>query len=224
MKRLRVFLADDHPVVRAGLRTLINADPELEVVGEAAEGQAAIDGALELAPDVIVMDVSMPGVGGAKATSILKDATSAVKVLALTVHEERSYVRMLLDAGARGYILKRTAAAELIQAIKVVADGRVYLDPTVAAHLLALRGRSSSPTSAADLLESRIDDAEPSQREIEVLKFIALGYSNKQIADKLDISVKSIETYKKRAAAKLGLRNRVDIVRYAMGKGWTNSD
>jgi len=224
MNPLRVFLVDDHPIVRVGLRTLINSDPDLEVVGEAAEGRAAVDGVLELAPDVIVMDVSMPGVSGATATSMLKSARPGVKVLALTVHEERSYVRLLLDSGARGYMLKRSAATELIQAIKVVADGRVYLDPSIAGNLVASLGRTPTQTAATDLVESGIDDAELSQREIEVLKLIALGYSNKEIAGKLELSVKTVETYKKRSVAKLGLRNRVEIVRYATGQGWMSSD
>jgi DNA-binding NarL/FixJ family response regulator len=144
MSHLRVFLADDHAVVREGLKALINENAEMEVVGEAADGASAISGVAELDPDVVVMDVSMPGINGAKATALLKDAKPSRKVLALTLHEERSYVRLLLDAGASGYVLKRSAAAELIHAIKAVADGRVYLDPSLAGGVVeTLRGKPS---------------------------------------------------------------------------------
>ena len=218
MPHLRVFLADDHPVVREGLKTLINANSEMEVVGEAADGAAAISGVAALDPDVVVMDVSMPGINGAKATAILKDAKPNRKVLALTLHEERSYIRLLLDAGASGYVLKRSAADELIHAIKVVAEGRVYLDPTLAGGVLeTLRGKPN-------VVVSDKVGAELSEREAEVLRLIALGYSNKEIAAKLELSVKTVETYKKRSVEKLGLRSRVDFVRYAAGQGWTEGD
>jgi len=216
MSPLRVFLADDHTVVREGLKALINANAEMEVVGEAADGASAISGVTELDPDVVVMDVSMPGINGAKATAMLKDAKPGRKVLALTLHEERSYVRLLLDAGASGYVLKRSAAAELIHAIKAVADGRVYLDPSLAGGVVeTLRSKPSvSPSTKSG--------AELSEREAEVLRLIALGYSNKEIAAKLELSVKTVETYKKRSVEKLGLRSRVDIVRYAAEQGWTD--
>lgn len=218
MAHLRVFLADDHPVVREGLKTLINANSEMEVVGEAADGAAAISGVAELDPDVVVMDVSMPGINGAKATAMLKDAKPSRKVLALTLHEERSYIRLLLDAGASGYVLKRSAADELIHAIKAVAEGRVYLDPTLAGGVLeTLRGKPN-------VLVSNKVGAELSEREAEVLRLIALGYSNKEIAAKLELSVKTVETYKKRSVEKLGLRSRVDIVRYAAERGWTAAE
>jgi Response regulator containing a CheY-like receiver domain and an HTH DNA-binding domain len=216
MTPLRVFLADDHAVVREGLKALINSNPEMEVIGEAADGTAAVAKVAELDPDVVVMDVSMPGLNGAKATAAIKEAKPSRKVLALTLHEERSYVRLLLDAGASGYVLKRSAADELIHAIKAVADGRVYLDPSLAGGVLdSLRGK---PTSSA------AGDADLSQREAEVLRLIALGYSNKEIAAKLELSVKTVETYKKRSVEKLGLRSRVDIVRYAAEQGWTSDE
>jgi len=216
MTPLRVFLADDHAVVREGLKALINSNPEMEVIGEAADGTAAVAKVAELDPDVVVMDVSMPGLNGAKATAAIKETKPSRKVLALTLHEERSYVRLLLDAGASGYVLKRSAADELIHAIKAVADGRVYLDPSLAGGVLdSLRGK---PTSSA------AGDADLSQREAEVLRLIALGYSNKEIAAKLELSVKTVETYKKRSVEKLGLRSRVDIVRYAAEQGWTSDE
>jgi len=217
MTPLRVFLADDHTIVREGLRALINANPDMKVVGEAADGATAVTKVAELDPDVVVVDISMPGLNGAKATALLKDAKPARKVLALTLHEERSYVRLLLDAGASGYVLKRSAAEELIHAIKAVADGRIYLDPSLAGGVLeSLRNR---PTKVGDDSE-----VELSQREAEVLRLIALGYSNKEIAAKLELSVKTVETYKKRSVEKLGLRSRVDIVRYAVEQGWTGSE
>ena len=210
---VRVVLADDHAVVREGLKALVNAQPDMRVVGEAADGEAAWGTAKELLPDVLVIDLSMPLLGGAEATKRVRRDCPGVKVLALTVHEERLYLTQLLRAGASGYVLKRAAAAELVRAIRTVAAGGTYLDPAVAGALVD------------GYLESQ-DVAEPpphealSDREREVLMQIAKGYSNKEIAAGLGLSVKTVETYKARVAEKLGLRTRVDIVRYAAAQGW----
>ena len=210
---VRVVLADDHAVVREGLKALVNAQPDMRVVGEAADGEAAWGTAKELLPDVLVIDLSMPVLGGAEATERVRRDCPSVKVLALTVHEERLYLTQLLRAGASGYVLKRAAAAELVRAIRTVAAGGMYLDPSVAGALVE------------GYLESQ-DVAEPpphealSEREREVLVHIAKGYSNKEIAARLGLSVKTVETYKARVGEKLGLRTRVDIVRYAAAQGW----
>ena len=213
MPKLRIFLADDHAVVREGLKALVNAQPDMEVVGEAGDGRTACVKAAELCPDVLVMDVSMPEMNGVQATRELHGVAPTIKVVALTVHEDRTFVQQLLAAGASGYVLKRAAAEELVHAIRVVARGEVYLDPAVATSLvqqLARQPRSGVAPDVADL----------SEREAEVLRLIAQGHSNKEIAARLELSVKTVETYKARSMEKLGLTGRADIVRLALEKGW----
>ena len=216
MRKLRIFLADDHAVVREGLKALVNAHPDMEVVGEAADGRTACVRAAEVRPDVLVMDVSMPDMNGVQATRELHEVAPTIKVVALTVHEDRTFVQQLLAAGASGYVLKRAAAEELVHAIRVVARGEVYLDPVVAASLvqqLARKPRSGVAPDTEDL----------SDREAEVLRLIAQGHSNKEIAARLELSVKTVETYKARSMDKLGLTGRADIVRLALEKGWLHA-
>jgi DNA-binding NarL/FixJ family response regulator len=210
MSELRVLLADDHAMVREGLKALIQAEPDLELIGEAGDGEAAYEQALRLRPDVVVMDVSMPGVSGLEATERLKQACPEIRVVALTAQEHSGYVRRLLEAGASGYLLKRAAATVLIEAIRTVAAGGVYLDPSIAGHVVEgyVRPRPGGATS------------ELSAREEEVLRLLAQGYSNKEIAARLQISVKTVETHKARAMEKLDLGSRVDLVRYALQHGW----
>ena len=211
MKKLRLLLVDDHAVVREGLRALLTSDPRFEVIGEAAEGEAAVAIASELHPDVVVMDISLPGLNGVQATRRIKAQRPDVSVVALTVHEEGGYLRSLLDAGASGYVLKRSAAGELVRALHVVGDGGTYLDPSMAGQLVGKLVRNNREVGAAPGL---------SEREAEVVQLVARGYSNKEIAAKLEVSVKTVETYRYRAVEKLGLRGRADLVRYAIEKGW----
>ena len=213
MSKLRVLLADDHPVVREGLKVLINGQPGMEVVGEAADGRTACARAAELRPDVVVMDVSMPEMNGVQATRELRERCPDVKVLALTVHEDRSYLRELLKAGASGYVLKRAAAEDLVHAVGVVARGDLYLDPIVAASVVEQLSRTQPPDVAVS-----VNDL--SDREAEVLRLIAHGHSNREIAARLEISVKTVETYKARSMEKLGLTGRADVVRFALEQGW----
>lgn len=201
-------------MVREGLRALINAQSEMRVVGEAVDGPSAVALTAELDPDVVVVDVSMPGLNGAQVTTQLRAARPDRKVLVLTVHEDCGYLRLLLDAGAAGYVLKRAAADELVRAIRAVADGGTYLDPTLAASVMDEFVRSAAPPAP---------EAELSEREAEVVRLIALGYSNKEIAARLKLSVKTIETYKTRSMEKLHIRSRVEIVRYAAGRGWLSN-
>jgi DNA-binding NarL/FixJ family response regulator len=209
--KLRVLLVDDHPIVRGGLRVLIETQPDMEVVGEAADGTAAVRDALGLRPDVVVMDVSMPGLGGAEATARVRRDAPDVRVLALTAHEDRGYLQLLLKSGANGYVLKRTAADDLVRAVRAVAAGQTYIDPSVAGQLVATVGRPSAAAPAA---------ADLSEREAEVLQLIAQGHAVKAIAARLDVGVRTVETYKARGMEKLGLRTRADLVRYAVGRGW----
>jgi DNA-binding NarL/FixJ family response regulator len=209
---LRVFLADDHVVVREGLKALINSQPGMTVIGEAGDGLDACERAPALEPNVVVMDVSMPKLTGCQATERLRRECPQVKVLALTVHEDKGYIRQLLAAGAAGYVLKRAAAEELIRAIRVVAGGGVYLDPTMAGKVVGgfvRRAEASTPNGAA-----------LSEREVEVARLTAAGHSNKEIAARLELSVKTVETYRARGMEKLGLKGRAELVRYAIQQGW----
>src|SRR5689334_21287598 len=187
MAKLQIFLADDHMVVREGLKTLINGQPDMIVIGEAGDGETAWQQARECQPDVVIMDITMPGLNGVRATTEIKRACPDIKVLALSVHEDTSYLRQLLAAGASGYVLKHAAADDLIQAIRIVAAGGVYLDPALAGHVVARYVRV--PAEASALLGAAL-----SEREIEVVHGIAQGYSNKEIAAQLNLSVKTVET------------------------------
>ena len=215
--KLRILLAEDHHVVRAGLRALIDAQEDMEVVAEAGDGEAACRLAAEAGPDVAVMDVSMPRLGGAQATARIVRERPEVKVLALTVHEDRGYLQQLIQAGASGYLLKRAAAEDLILAIRTVARGGTYLDPNLAGKVLGdLVGRSDQAGSRPG--------AALSDREEEVMRLIARGYTNRQIAAQLDVSVKTVETHKARAMEKLGVDSRAGIVAHAIQAGWMAGD
>ncbi len=211
MSRIRVLLADDHTVVRAGMRSLLD-HPELEVVAEASDGPSALRQAIDQRPDVAVLDYAMPGMSGAEVTGRLRHEAPTVRVLVLSAHADRAFLKQVLEAGAKGYLLKRAAAEELIQAIRGIAGGGVYLDPELAGHVVAgYVGAELPATGTGQAL---------SERESEVMKLIARGYVNKEVAAKLDVSVKTVETHKLRAMEKLGFRSRVDMVQYAHRQGW----
>jgi two-component system, NarL family, response regulator NreC len=217
MKKVRVLVADDHKVVRDGLRLLINGQKDLRVVGEAADGKEALEQARALKPDVVVMDLSMPRLNGLQATERLRAEQPAVKVVALTLHEDATYLLQLCQAGAAGYVLKRSAGDDLIQAIRAVAAGELHFDPAVANQ--ALRAQVGEPATRAGR-----PAAELSEREKQVLTLLAWGYSNKETAGHLKLSTKTVETYRLRVAEKLGLRSRTEIVRYALRQGWLNEN
>jgi two-component system response regulator NreC len=211
MKKLTILLADDHVVMREGLRRLIDGETDMEVVCEATDGDEAVDKAAQMLPDIAVLDVSMKQVNGPDAARRVKKVSPSTRILGLTMHEDASYVREMVDAGAMGYVLKRAASDELISAIRAVAQGGTYVDPRVAGRLLqSLVPRRSAPSEPNSL----------SERENDVLRLIAQGFSNKEIAAQLNLSVKTVETYKGRGMEKLGLRTRVDIVRNAAARGW----
>lgn len=209
-KRIRILLADDHAVLRAGLRALLSAQGDLEVVGEASDGAEAIRLTQTLRPDVVVMDIGMPGVSGIDATACIKRDVSAAKVLILSMHDDRGYLRQVLRAGASGYVLKKAADTELLAAIRAAAHGEVFLDPALAK---ALVDEVFEPKAAGS------ESPALSDREREVLRLVARGHTNQQVADRLCISVKSVETYKARLMEKLGLKGRAELVRYALQHG-----
>ncbi len=210
---VRVLMVDDHPVVLAGLKALVAAEPDLTVVGEARDGRSALRMAMQLAPDVVVLDISLPDMNGIELAAALRNECPDCRILVLTIHEERAYLRQLLDLGVGGYLLKRSAADELPRAILAVAAGGMYLDPAIAGKAVSgLAGGASRPGTGAT--------TELSEREADVLRLVACGHSNKAISARLSISVKTVETYKARAMEKLGFRSRVDVVRYAAEQGW----
>lgn len=215
-KKLTLVLADDHAIVRDGLRLLLERQQDMEVIGEAHDGEEAVSLACSLSPDVVVMDVSMPRVNGIEAMRRIRQECPNTRVLALTMHEDRTTLRQVLEAGASGYTLKRAAGEELVGAIRAVASSGVYLHPSVAGKVVGgyVRRRPGLPTAQknhGDYL---------SEREREVVRLLAQGYGNKEVAAQLEISVKTVETYRARVGEKLGLHSRVDMVRYALGQGW----
>lgn len=211
---IRIMIVDDHAVVRSGLKALLNESEHLEVVGEAAEGNEAIALAKELKPDVVLMDLSMPhGKDGMSATSELKKALPDTAVLVLTMHDDDEYLFRAISSGASGYILKSAPHEELLSAIQFVADGNAYLYPTATKRLMGEYLERLKHGENMDTFEQLSD------REREILALVAKGYANKEIAEQLIISVKTVETHKANVMEKLGLRTRPELVQYAMKKG-----
>jgi DNA-binding NarL/FixJ family response regulator len=211
VNKLRIMLADDHETVREGLKMIVNAQDDMEVVGFAGDGREAVARAQELLPDVLVLDISMPKLNGLKATEKLSEVCPQVKVLTLSRHADDGYIRELLAAGACAYVLKQSAPSELIHAIRAVAAGGKYIDPKLTAKVVDSYGDRVSRGEAKGIL---------TDRESEVLRLIALGYSNKEIGARLSLSVKTIEVHKANAMRRLNMRSRIDLVRYAIFQGW----
>ena len=219
MRRIRMVIADDHAVLRAGLRMLLNAEPDMEVVGEAGDGIEAVARAGELRPDIVLMDLAMPPLGGIAATEQITSEPHGVRVLVLSMHDDESYLHQALRAGASGYVLKKAADSDLLSAIRAVHRGEVYIYPSLAKVLVQdMLRKESSPSDA----ERRPGDP-LSEREREVLVLVAQGYTTQQIADQLVLSPKTVETYRARLTEKLGLRGRAQLVRYAIEKGLLKS-
>ena len=218
-RKIRVMIADDHAILRAGLTMLINTQTDMEVVSEAADGATAVQAARDTRPDVALLDLSMPRVGGMEALREMARRCHGTRVLVLTMHEDPAYLRSALAAGASGYLLKKAVDSELIAAIRAVDRGGTFVDPRLADVLvqdvLAKRGRGTDPKRPVRIL---------SDRELQVLRLVALGYTSAQIAQRIHVGVKTVETYRSRVAEKLGLRTRRDVIRFAMQMGLLTQD
>ncbi len=213
MTRIRVLVVDDHVIVRDGVRMILESQPDMEVVGEASDGREALEKARSLAPDVVVMDIAMPGMNGLEATATIKQELPQVQVLGLTMHEEYEYFFELLQAGASGYVLKGGSSSDLLAAIRAVHGGGVFLHPVVARALVSDFVKRMEPGED----KARYDGL--SDRERQVLTLIAEGKTAQQIADELFLSVNTVQTHRTHIMEKLKLQNRAELIRYAVRKG-----
>jgi two-component system response regulator NreC len=203
---IKVLIADDHAIVRTGLRALIETDPSLELVGEAAGGYEALDLVETLKPDVLLLDISMPDLDGIGVIKKLQSSEYDLRVLMLTIHEDKALLREALKSGASGYVIKRVAEKELLLAIKIVMRGDMYIDPSMQHTLVETEGKAIASPLSPEVL---------TPREIDVLKLIVLGYTNRQIGEELNISVRTVEAHRANLTDKLGTKSRVELVRYA---------
>ena len=209
----RILLADDHAVLRSGLRLLLETQPNLHVVGEAATGTETLNLAETLRPDLILLDLSMPHLGGLDALPMLRQLVPSARILVLTMHDDVQYLRKAIQSGASGYILKKAADVELLSAIRAVLQGEMYVHPSMTKSLLENLLPNSGDTTEKDRWDLL------SEREQEVLKLVALGHTSAEIAEQLSLSVKTVETYRARGMEKLGLHTRAALVRYALKSG-----
>ena len=216
MKKLRIFLAEDHALVREGLRLLIDGQTDMEVVGEAEDGRTSVERARSVTPDVAVVDMVLPDWNGAVVTERMLSEIPGIHILALTVRQDLVYVRQMMSAGANGYVSKLSKPVEFLQAIRTVAAGGIHIDSRVAHRTLGTDCLNGIPSS---------DAPRPilTEREIHLIKYIARGYSNKEISEFLDVTVKSVETYKTRVMEKLRFRTRVQLIQFAIHQGWLRS-
>lgn len=213
MDRIRILVADDHTIVREGIRLLLEAQPDMEVVGDAADGEQAVSAVRQLQPDVVLIDIAMPKLNGLEATRAIKREFPQVQVIALTMYESDEYFFQVLNAGASGYVLKKAASADLLGAVRAVHAGDVFLYPSVARRLVSdymTRVKSGEEQSSFDRL---------TQREREVLRLVAEGHTNQEIADKLVISASTVQTHRTRIMQRLNLHNRAELIQYAVRKG-----
>ncbi len=213
MADTRILLADDHAILRTGLRLLLEAQPDMTVVGEAGDGREALALAAQLQPDLILLDLSMPGLGGLDALPILRKVVSAARILILTMHDDESYLRQALRGGASGYVLKKAVDHELLSAVHAVMRGEVYVHPSMTKALLEDLLPPTSTEAPDDPWQTL------SEREQEVLILVARGHTSTEIADRLNLSNKTVETYRARGMDKLGLRSRAALVQFALGHG-----
>jgi two-component system response regulator NreC len=212
------MLVDDHEIVRTGLRMMLEAEPDLEIVAEVESGEDALERVDQCKPDVVIMDVSLPGMGGVETTEAFRDRHPEIRILALTIHEDERYFFQMLDAGAAGYLPKRAAPTDLVGAIHTVHQGHVYLYPSLAT---ALVGDYLQRAETGGDEQRSVGDLTPRQRQ--VLTLIAEGLSNADIADRLDISAKTVARHRENIMARLDLHSRTELVKYAIRKGLTEA-
>ncbi len=220
MEKIRLLLADDHAVLRAGLRTLFDAQPDMEVVAEAADGEETVQKCLEFEPDIVLMDISMPGKQGLEATREITTLNPDIRVLVLTMHEDEYYLHQALRAGASGYVPKKAVDTELIAAIRATYRGEHFIHPSMTAGMVAeLRSKEDVPGPGA------IEGDDPlSPRENEVLRLLAMGHTSQEVGDILYVSIKTVETRKAHIKEKLNLTGRAELVRYALQRGFLDRD
>ncbi len=225
MKKIRLMLVDDHEIIRVGLKNFLQTQPDFEVIAEANNGEEAVDRAMESHPDVILMDITMPGVDGMEATRRLRVLCPECLVLALTVHDDKQYLMQMLAAGASGYITKQAAADELVEAIHTIASGNVYLQPALARWLLEdyqrlARQGISTPPILPESADGKVIGLEVlSMRERQVLEMIAQGISNQEIGERLELSHKTIARHRERIMKKLNMHSRTELVKFAIRTG-----
>lgn len=213
MSKIKILIADDHAILREGIRALLADYDDLEVVGEAAEGKEAIDQANRLKPDVILMDIAMPGLGGLEATLELRKSCPQAKILVLTQYDNKEYIFRFLKAGASGYVLKKAVGTELVSAIRAVHAGGSFLYPTVASTLIEDYLQAPKKGEVEDIYDTLTD------REKQILKLVAEGYTNKEVADLLCISVKTAMAHRANLMAKLDIHSRTELIKFAIRKG-----
>lgn len=211
---IRILIADDHGLIRAGLRALLESVPEIEVVGEAADGLSVLQNCVEIKPDIVLMDVNMPGLGGIETTRRLREIDPAIRVLALTVYEDEGVMREMIRAGAYGFMIKRAVEADLLQAVRAVSQGNMYVHPAMTKALV----KDLSPHALPD-----VPDESLTPRERKVLLFLARGYTNRQIAKELNLSPRTIEGYRSNLVNKLGIKSRVELMNYVEEHGLKES-
>jgi two-component system response regulator NreC len=210
----RILIADDHTLVRSGLKLILAAQPDFELVGEAATGEETIARTKELVPDILLLDIGMPGMNGVDAARVIRRDIPEVRIVVLTMYDDDAYLHQFLQMGAAGYVMKQAADTELVTAIRAVQRGESFIDPSLTRQLIDLYLKQSQPQPAA---EDKTADLSP--RETEVLRLVALGYSAQQIASELGISVSTVETHRGHVAEKLGLHGRAQLARYALNAG-----
>lgn len=215
-KTLSIVIAEDHKIVREGVKLLVNSEPDMKIVGEAGDGEEAIKLCRELHPDVVLMDLTMPGLDGITATRRIKAADPKIKIIALTRHDEDGYLQKLIEAGADGYALKQSPPSSVINAVRTVRDGGTYLDPSVTRDVLKAFTQNLSPAS--------IQGNELTTLETSVLRLVAMGHAYKEIAEALGRSARTIEVARGTAMKKLKMETRVDIVKYAIAQGWMHDN
>ena len=218
MKKIRILVADDHAVLRAGLQMLLDAEPDMTVIGEASTGAEAVERAKTLNPDVVLMDLKMPGLGGVDATRYLKREAPEIKVLILTMYDDAGYLRQVLRAGASGYVLKKATDTDLVAAIRAVSRGDIPIDPSMAKALVEDYVDTKRDSGDHPEVVRKLTD-----REEEVLKKLAQGFTNQEIADRLSVSVKTIETHRSHIMEKLSFHSRAELVKYALHQGFLNT-